>query len=88
MFILIIPSFLLFRNSAQVVENRGIRRPSHWSDMGNKNFQKITIKPGDDSCQNHEWKNIQTKFESTLPQARIISIQRIQNVFMWEYFYL
>lgn len=77
-----------FRKSAQVVKTSGIQLPSHWCDMGNEHFMKIAIKPGDDSFQNHEWENIQTKFESTLPQARIVSIQRIQNIFMWEHFFL
>ncbi|CAG2222952.1 PARP10_14_15 [Mytilus edulis] len=76
------------RKSAQVIKTSGIQLPSHWCDMGNEHFMKIAIKPGDDSFQNHEWENIQTKFESTLPQARIVSIQRIQNIFMWEHFFL
>ncbi|VDI06000.1 poly [ADP-ribose] polymerase 7/11/12/13 [Mytilus galloprovincialis] len=76
------------RKSAQVIKTSGIQLPSHWCDMGNEHFMKIAIKPGDDSFQNHEWENIQTKFESTLPQARIVSIQRIQNIFMWKHFFL
>ncbi|XP_052081796.1 uncharacterized protein LOC127719611 [Mytilus californianus] len=76
------------KNSAQVVKTSGILPPSHWFDMGNENFLKIAIKPGEDSSQKYEWENIQTKFESTLPNARIVSIQRIQNIFMWEHFYL
>ncbi|XP_063409742.1 uncharacterized protein LOC134693003 [Mytilus trossulus] len=65
------------RKSAQVAMTSGIQLPAHWVDMGNEMFMKIAITPGEDTIQNYEWENIQRKFESTLPQARIVSIQRI-----------
>ena len=67
--------------------NKGIPAPSHWSDM-KENCLKITISPSSGGIMQMEWDNVKQKFEKTLPQARIISIHRMQNMFLWEMYYL
>jgi hypothetical protein len=67
---------------------KGIRAPSHWSDMTEKTVLKVTISPSAGGIMKMEWDNVKQKFEKTLPQARIISIHRMQNMSLWEFYYL
>ena len=67
--------------------NDRIPAPSHWSEM-KENCLKVTISPSSGGIMQIEWDIVKQKFEKTLPQARIISIHRMQNMFMWEMYYL
>lgn len=35
-----------------------------------------------------EWENVETKFEQDLQNVKILNIRRIQNMYVWEIYYL
>lgn len=67
---------------------KGIPAPSNWSDMHGETVLKVSIGPTKGGIMQIEFDNVKQKFEKTLPQARIISIHRMQNMFLWEMYYL
>lgn len=67
---------------------KGIPAPSNWSDMRGETVSKVSIGPTKGGIMQIEFDNVKQKFEKTLPQARIISIHRMQNMFLWEMYYL
>ncbi|XP_071123937.1 E3 ubiquitin-protein ligase MIB2-like [Mytilus edulis] len=66
----------------------GLPSPSNWTDMSGGTALKVSIDPTKGGIMQIEFDNVKQKFEKTLPQARIISIHRIQNMFQWEKYYL
>ncbi|XP_063408625.1 E3 ubiquitin-protein ligase MIB2-like isoform X2 [Mytilus trossulus] len=67
---------------------KGIPAPSNWSDMRGETILKISIGPTKGGIMQIEFDNVKHLFEKTLPQARIVSIHRMQNMFLWEMYYL
>ncbi|VDI03290.1 E3 ubiquitin-protein ligase mind-bomb [Mytilus galloprovincialis] len=67
---------------------KGIPAPSNWSDMCGETVLKISIGPTKGGIMQIEFDNVKHLFEKTLPQARIVSIHRMQNMFLWEMYYL
>ena len=53
-----------------------------------KSILKVAISPSSGGIMQMEWDYLKQKFEKTLSQARIISIHRMQNMFLWEMYYL
>ncbi|XP_076085072.1 E3 ubiquitin-protein ligase MIB2-like isoform X1 [Mytilus galloprovincialis] len=67
---------------------KGLPAPSNWTDMSGATALKVSIGPTKGGIMQIEFDNVKQKFEKTLPQARIISIHRMQNMFLWEMYYL
>ncbi|CAG2233178.1 MIB [Mytilus edulis] len=62
----------------------GFTFPADWDDMGKETILRVNIEPSKTDLMKQQWKDVKQMFDNTLPQARIVSIQRIQNKFNWE----
>lgn len=68
---------------------RGIALPSQWDKMSpNDPPTRVPVTVEGGGMQKMEYENVANKFHSTLPQAKIYSIHRVQNMFLWEVYYL
>lgn len=75
-------------SGAFVKTQRGIQIPSNWSEMDRKLlFQCFKLNPSN-GMEQIEFNSIEQKFHKTLPQAKIIEIQRVQNMHLWEVYCL
>lgn len=52
--------------------------------MGEETILRVNIEPSKTDLMKQQWKDVKQMFDNTLPQARIVSIQRIQDKFNWE----
>lgn len=62
----------------------GFTFPADWDDMGEETILRVNIDPSKTDLMKQQWKDVKQMFDNTLPQARILSIQRIQDKFNWE----
>ncbi|XP_060077596.1 E3 ubiquitin-protein ligase mind-bomb-like isoform X2 [Ylistrum balloti] len=68
---------------------RGINLPSHWDTMkSGDGFKRVPVSVEGGGMQKMEYENVSKKFYTTLPQAEVFSIHRIQNMFLWEVYFL
>ncbi|XP_071144660.1 E3 ubiquitin-protein ligase MIB2-like [Mytilus edulis] len=65
----------------------GFTFPADWDDMDmmdEKTILRVNIEPSKTELMKQQWNDVQQMFDNTLPQARIVSIQKIQSKFNWE----
>ncbi|OWF54450.1 E3 ubiquitin-protein ligase mind-bomb-like isoform X2 [Mizuhopecten yessoensis] len=68
---------------------RGINLPSNWDPLTKgQAFTRVPVSVEAGGILKMEYENVSKKFRSTLPQAKIFTIQRVQNMFLWEVYYL
>ncbi|XP_033764387.1 E3 ubiquitin-protein ligase MIB2-like isoform X2 [Pecten maximus] len=68
---------------------RGITLPSTWDTMKTgESFKRILVSVEGGGMLKMEYENVSRKFHITLPQAKIFSIHRVQNMYLWEVYYL
>ncbi|XP_058411898.1 protein mono-ADP-ribosyltransferase PARP15-like isoform X2 [Diceros bicornis minor] len=53
--------------------------PVHWTDMNQQRFCMIQLQPGES-----EYDTVKDKFSQTCSSYKIVKIERIQNIFLWQ----
>lgn len=66
---------------------KGVVLPTHWESMERKVTLKRVVLDTSNGLLQKEYQGVKNKFCRTLPQARIIQIERVQNKFLWEHYY-
>ncbi|XP_056020573.1 E3 ubiquitin-protein ligase MIB2-like [Ostrea edulis] len=68
---------------------KGIGIPSDWEKMAySEPFKRVPLSPHVGGMVQKEYEMVVQKFQKTLGQAKILQIERIQNVFIWECYQL
>ena len=65
------------RSTARAL-GRTVEVPSHWDAQ----TEKVVLKPV--SSDSKEWNDISSRVHKTLPSAQVVSVERIQNQWLWE----
>ncbi|WAR13828.1 MIB2-like protein [Mya arenaria] len=68
---------------------RGVFLPAHWESMEREDVvRRIHLNaPGASGLLQKEFQEVQNKFRRTMPQARILKVERIQSKFLWEHYF-
>lgn len=66
---------------------RGVVLPTHWEIMEKSMILKRIPLDTTNGLLQKEFQGVKNKFCRTLPQARIIKIERVQNKFLWEHYF-
>ncbi|XP_045163299.2 E3 ubiquitin-protein ligase mib1-like isoform X1 [Mercenaria mercenaria] len=66
---------------------RGVVLPTHWDQMDRSVLMKRIPLDITNGLLQKEFQGVKNKFCRTLPQARIITIERVQNKFLWEHYF-
>lgn len=70
------------------VTKKGVGIPSDWEAMGREPFRRVPLSPDGGGMLQKEYQMVADKFKKTLGQAKILTIERIQNLYCWECYYL
>lgn len=76
------------KKSTLPTTKRGILLPAHWQSM-DKTMSLVRIHlDSSNGLLMKEFQEVRNKFSKTMPQAQIVKIERVQNKFLWEHYYL
>lgn len=67
---------------------RGVLLPTHWDQMDKSALLKRINLDMTNGLHQKEFQGVKNKFCRTLPQARIVKIERVQNKYLWEHYFL
>ncbi|KAK3588344.1 hypothetical protein CHS0354_040103 [Potamilus streckersoni] len=67
---------------------RGVTLPPYWEPMKRQETLKRVELQSGNSLHGKEKESVIKSFRQTLPQAEILRIERIQNPFLWEHYFL
>ncbi|XP_069121341.1 E3 ubiquitin-protein ligase MIB2-like isoform X2 [Argopecten irradians] len=67
---------------------KGKFTPNHWDPMGEQDLVRVLLKSNGSGMSKMEYDNVVKKFSRSLPQARIHRIERLQNNYLWEIYYV
>ncbi|XP_021345213.1 E3 ubiquitin-protein ligase mind-bomb-like isoform X2 [Mizuhopecten yessoensis] len=66
---------------------KGTRFPAHWESMTTEHM-RIILKSNGGGIIKMEYENVVKKFARSLPQARVLKVERVQSKFLWEVYYM
>ncbi|XP_048753764.2 E3 ubiquitin-protein ligase MIB2-like [Ostrea edulis] len=76
-------------SSTLTTTKRGVGIPADWEQMGKgEAFKRVSLSPDGGGMSQKEYQMVADKFRKTLGQAKILQIERIQNMYNWECYYL
>lgn len=67
---------------------RGVILPTHWEAMDKTDTLRRVRLDTNNGLHKKEFTEVKNNFCRTLPQARILSVERVQSKYLWEHYYL
>ncbi|XP_060077598.1 E3 ubiquitin-protein ligase mind-bomb-like [Ylistrum balloti] len=77
------------RSASKSQSQKRMHYPGYWTSMTHQQqIIRVALKSGEGGMNAKEYGNIVKKFARSLPQARVLKIERVQNKFLWEVYYI